>query len=245
MQALFHRDRIPAPIIRVPLKRDKAPRLEIVDDIGAGCDGDQIKPAFSEIDAVPLGLFQDRAQTGQHDQFAVFHVKGQTHGTGGDLFDLFDLFPKAAIAAMALGAQRFKRPDHVFGRHRAAVGKFGRRVQHILHPFAVWSGFHRLRQLAVFSEWFVQGPHHQAFADQKPQLPRHVTLQHIGVQAVEAADLCRDDPPAGGGVRIGIGHGGEIRGQGGFAIHRDAVGGLCASHASCSNYQSRQPGAAR
>ena len=53
---------VPPPIVRIAVERDEATGLEIPDDVGAGSDRDP-QAARGEIDAVPVGLLENRSKT--------------------------------------------------------------------------------------------------------------------------------------------------------------------------------------
>lgn len=77
---------IPAPIFGIALKDDGATGFMRADDIGARADG-HTQRAGGEIDAVPIGFLQDRAQADEQRQFGIRGVEGEADGAVPDLFD--------------------------------------------------------------------------------------------------------------------------------------------------------------
>jgi len=89
-----------APIIRIALERDVAPRLKAVDHVRGRGNRDHIDAALGKINPLPLRLFQDRAQAHDQRQLAVRHIEGKPDfARTGDL-GLGDLAPGAVIARM-------------------------------------------------------------------------------------------------------------------------------------------------
>ena len=94
-----------APVIRVAFQHDEPPGLITINHIGARGDRDLVNRGLGEIDPLPLCLLQNRAQTGQHDQFAVGFVERDADFVFASRFDGSYLAPEPGIAAMADCAQ--------------------------------------------------------------------------------------------------------------------------------------------
>lgn len=212
-----------APVIGVAPQGHVTPDLVILDHVGRRADGHVGQRGLGEVLALPLGLFQDRAQAGDEGQFAVLGVEGQPDAARAGRFDLFDLLPEAAIAPVAFRADGLVRPDHVVDRDGGAVGERGLFAQGEFDPVAVGAGLDRFGQKTVEREGFVIGSPHERLVREVAQLPRRLAFLDERIEAVEAADVAADQPAALGRVGVGIGQGHEIWGQGGVAVHSYAM----------------------
>ena len=212
-----------APVVGVAPQRQRAAGVHVLDDVGGRGDGHHVEPALGEVAPFPLRALEDRAHAGEQRELPIGRVEGDADGAGPGGLDALDLVPKPDVARVALGPERLVGPDDVLGRHRGAVGEAGLRAQRELDPGAVGRRLHALGEEAVEREGLVIGTAHQGLVGEEPQLPGHRTLQDVGVEAVEGADLPLGDPAALRRVGVHVGQVGEVGGQGGLPIHGDPM----------------------
>jgi hypothetical protein len=112
---------IGAPIVRIARQRHKATWLKVTQDISARSDGRLTQSGCRKVLAVPLGLFQYRAQTGDQGQLTILCVEREPDRTRAGLFNLVNLRPKPAISQVSFGPEGFVGPDDIFNGHRTSV----------------------------------------------------------------------------------------------------------------------------
>ena len=201
---------------------DEAARLKGLDAIGAGPDG-CLKGRFGEILALPLRLFQDRAQAQDQRQFAVLGVEGEAHRPLARGFGCRNRSIGGGKSRRALGAQRLEGPQHVLHRHGAAVRESGLGAQGKFHEGPRGIRLDRFGQKTVKRKGLVIRPAQQRLDRQGRYPLGRAALHDVGVQRIEPARDAKDDPPALGRIGVGIGQRHKIRGQGGVAIHSYAM----------------------
>ncbi len=145
-----------APVIRIAPERDKAARFEGVDDIGRGRDRNDLGGAFGKVNAVPLSLLQDRAQTGQKSQLTVLDVEREADGTWSRLLHCVDPRPETTVARMSDSAECLIGPHDIFDGHRAAVRETCLFAQGKFDPLSIRSGLDRFGQHTIERERFIQ-----------------------------------------------------------------------------------------
>ena len=223
-----------APPVRVALVACKDAKFGLVQHIGAGTDG-QVLRRFSEILALPLRLFQDRAQTKDQRQFAVFDVEGELHRPLAGLFHRGDLFPGTKISRSADCAQSLHRPHNVFDRDGRTVRESGLGAEGEFDVGPSLVRINRFGQKAVKREGFIIAAAHQRLDRQGRDAGGCAAFGHIGVEAVKAAGFAPAENATLGGIGVDLRQGHKIRGQGRGAIHSYAMlrFGIC--RGTCQN----------
>ena len=142
-------------------------------------------------------------------------------------FDSCELGQGVLEVRPALVAQRLDREGDIGGGHRRAVGELRFRPQFEGEGLAVVGDIDGLGQQAVEREGLIPVAAEKAFENIGTDVHRRRALDDEGVHAVEAAGDRLSQLAALRRVGICIGQVLEVRRQGRFPVHGDAMARLC------------------
>ena len=108
--AAFVEGKVFAPPIGVFHEGDEAARFKLTDGVRARADGG-LKRGVGEILALPLGLFQHRAQAHDQGKFTVWGVECEFDAARAADFGLRDFGPCAEVTRVADGADSGASPS--------------------------------------------------------------------------------------------------------------------------------------
>ena len=182
---------------------------------------------------VGMGARQHRHHRQDQRQLAVVGAgEIETHGQVVGRVGAADQGVGGALRRQALGLQQVEGEEDVGGDDLRAVGEMRRRIEMEDDPVARVVGLDRLGDEAVKREGLVGRTRHQRLVDVADQaLRRRQSLDVIGIEAVEGAEIGEREPAALGGVGVGVGQVVESGRQRRRAVHGDGAGRLAPGRA--------------
>ncbi|MGY3458906.1 hypothetical protein ACVWW5_004356 [Bradyrhizobium sp. LM3.4] len=138
-------------------------------------------------------------------------------------------------------AQQLPREQHVLGAQRLAVGEAGPGIDVERDKAPLVVGLDRSGEQAVERERLVIAAREQALDHVVPHLLHGQSLDDEGIEAVEGAENAPGQPATLGGIRIDVGHVGEIGRHRRLAVHGNGVGFLGPCAACRESQGERQP----
>ena len=219
-----------APVVRITLEGDAFTGFHGFDLVRAGAEGGRQR-RLVEGRGVDGMFGQNRRQCDDQRCFAIgLVVEGEPYRMLAHLLQFRDEIEPLAEGYAALVAQQLEGEDHIVRGHGLAIGPARLRVEVELDKGAILVPFHRFGEKPVERKGFVAGALHQRFENQiavlrVPHAARRGAhaFENERVEIVEGAHHAIGDAAALFHVRVHVREVGEASGQGGFAVHGNAV----------------------